>query len=513
MTGPRHGSSFSNTSTARARPPDVLIVVLDCLRAKSIAPWDKNGVVPPFLSELARDSVTYRRCLSVAPWSLPSHVSLFTGLYPWRHRVYGRGAPRLPSDLATIAETLSSRHYRTLSLSANPFVSAKRDIVRGFQTAYWGDWASHYMPFLSRIGTARGFVDPDVGLLPSATRGGWAHKIELACADSAVAAVPSAWKLAHLLATTLNHDYARHSKPASPWIEPTFESWLTRISLDVPCMSFINLMDLHEPYFESSESWSEASTVIGRSKLLLGSMDRHQSVWSEQDPVVRELAERYRALVLRVDERVRRLVEIFDRRRGCNESLIIITSDHGQNFGERGHLFHTEDTGDEMLRVPLLVRLPGREHRNVTTDTWASLIDIFPTILDACSFQANPSHEGESLNRLVSTSRRAPVLALGDGPSGYRPIPSIRPSNVNSTLRIVACLDDYRREFESGTPIRQASAGGETRAIEGSRTEAEVRIGEAIEQQARNALALLGRSVYTRVGEPVSGHRLEGWGY
>lgn len=129
----------------RARGPSILLFVFDTVRADALARPD----VAPEAKRLAREGVRYVQARANAPWTLPSHVSLFSGLRPSRHGVHWR-RPRLPDDLQLLAQRLRRAGYQTWAYSENPWISPGFGFARGFDHFDSGDAQSGPAGALSR---------------------------------------------------------------------------------------------------------------------------------------------------------------------------------------------------------------------------------------------------------------------------------------------------------------------------------------------------------------------------
>ena len=124
---------------AGERLPDVLVVVADTLRADHLSTYGYGVPTSPRLDALAESATVHTAARSTAPWTLPSHASLFTGLFPFQHRAHtvaqGErqvGARGLPEEAVTLAEALGTVGYRTLGLAANDvFLDQKYGLAQG----------------------------------------------------------------------------------------------------------------------------------------------------------------------------------------------------------------------------------------------------------------------------------------------------------------------------------------------------------------------------------------------
>src|SRR5215469_5335127 len=111
--------------------PDLLLVVLDCVRAWDF-PGGRSAIGPmPFVEGFRRESIHFPRAASVAHWTVPAHASMFTGLYPWEHGVHAKGKLKLDPSIPTVAGHLRDAGYRTLCLSANGLVSPGLGLTNG----------------------------------------------------------------------------------------------------------------------------------------------------------------------------------------------------------------------------------------------------------------------------------------------------------------------------------------------------------------------------------------------
>ena len=209
---------------AKPRSPDILVVVMDCVRASDF-PGGSTPVAMPFVERLRQSSVSYPRAVSVAPWTLPSHASLFTGLYPWEHGCHGRASLTLDPRIPRLAQTLHTAGYRTLSLSANPIISSFYGLVDGFDVAEWGEWWEQVYRFKSTpsfVYEAMGNGgSPEVPVLSNRDRAGRMLKTLLT-------RIPSVLSLSEsVMRHTLDPD-GRWVGNMNPWVEPELQRWLSR---------------------------------------------------------------------------------------------------------------------------------------------------------------------------------------------------------------------------------------------------------------------------------------------
>ena len=401
-----------------ADKPNVLLVVMDCVRASDFPGGDHDGVSMPFVERLRQQSVMFPRAASVAPWTLPSHASMFTGLYPWEHGCHGKGSLVLDARFPCFASVLRDAGYRTLSISGNPIISPYYGLIHGFEMAHWGEWWEQVQrlkssPSHSYDAEHEGRT-PEVPVLSFRDRTGRIVK-------TMATRLPAALSLAEAIARrTLDPD-DRTVGNINPWIEPTLDRWLTAQPVDRPVGCFVNLIDAHEPYLldptdaQSALDWWNHMRIPQDVLALLGTANLPSS-----DDLAR-LHDLYRKSIAVIDRRLERIVQSFRDAGRWENTLLILTSDHGQAFGEHGMIWHGVRTDEEMLRVPLLLRLPQDESARATGVGWASPLDVAATIRDVARIPTLAPGSGVSLRDLVASPRPIPLLAAGDGTEWNRP--------------------------------------------------------------------------------------------
>lgn len=395
----------------RGAPPNVLIVVLDCVRASDF-PGGSDAVGPlPLVDELRSDAVEFRRAASVAHWTVPAHASLFTGRYPWEHGVHARGQLQLDPALPKLGGLLRAAGYRTLSVSANGLISPNLGLVDGFQQAAWG---TTLFDRVSRPGDPPQTLDGAANRAASLERRvrGWSGIAQWT--GVLLARYPGVWDVGTRVALRLRDDGARPAMAS--WLEPTLRRWLTATPASEPVFCFINLLDAHEPYLRDAEGrpttrdwWAYARSRQDRMGWVSGD-------WVPTPAEFDRLHHLYRCTIRDMDRRLAEIVDAFRDAGRWDNTLLLLTSDHGQAFGEHGALFHIQGVDEPELRIPLLYRPPGGGTGRVRCDSWASLIDLGPTALAAAGLPPDAlGGPGVPLSTLLDHPRRGPVLAFSDG--------------------------------------------------------------------------------------------------
>lgn len=409
---------FRGVSMVR-RSPDVLVILFDCLRATDF-PGGRDPVSDmPFATHLMNQSYIFPFAISPAPWTIPSHASLFTGLYPWETHVHALRSLNLGEGIPTLADRLGLLGYRSLCLSANPFVSPRFGLVRGFDDAAWAGWWESFVRvdrenapnvLRSRLTGEGASGDrtlewlrdgPFGGLLRSAAQ--WSFRY------------PSGLDAGNRLVQKVRDPSRRQGVSHAPWIERELSRWLAKQPPGTPTLVFLNLTDTHEPYYPDPElvhgfrEWTRLTRVRQDYSNAVG------GDWKPTNAQTQRLRELYRQMVHHLDVRLRGIVDAYETSGRWDNTLTVITSDHGQALGEHGMMFHLLRLDDPLVRIPLWLRPPSGDGGGSRAVGWASLVDAVPTALEYAGASPPESLSGRSLLQLVDRERPEPVYAVSDG--------------------------------------------------------------------------------------------------
>lgn len=335
-----------------ASAPDVLLVTVDTLRADHLSSYGYPRRTSPFLDALAASGVRFERAYASSSWTAPSVVSLLAGVDPVVHGVeHGQLAKGLIVQQEVIPESLA--------------LLPERLRAAGYRT--FGVTANTHL--YGRFGFERGFDRYEcVGFLDA----------------EAVLAVVRSWRDEilsggpWLLWVHLLDPHAPY-QPRAPWIDEYLPGY----------------RELWRPlrHVIIAGQYGDAGIVPGTRRYSLVNA-LYDSEIAYADRAIRDLAD---------------AVELSDR------DLVVATSDHGEELFEHGHYGHGVALFEESVRVPLILRLPGRRHAGRVVDDPVSGIDVFPTILDVVGVASPPGLQGRSL---------MPLVEGGDGGVGVRTVVS-----------------------------------------------------------------------------------------
>ncbi|MEQ1690348.1 MAG: sulfatase-like hydrolase/transferase [Gemmatimonas sp.] len=384
----RERSALHRLSEAAEGAPNVLLLVLDTVRALSLSAYGYTRDTSPFLAELAARGVRFDRAIATAPWTLPSHATLFTGRYPHELSV-GWSAP-LDDQAPTLAERLGQLGYATLGVAANlHYVSYEFGLTRGF---------------------AR-FRDYDISLSEMLRTS----------------------KLTHAAVRVINGFGGREISPGRQSATRINERLLALIDArgNRPFFAFANYYDAHGTY----------SPPPPYDTLFLGRQPTHRDpgVDSLSPAETLELQAAYDASIAALDSQLRALFRELETRDLLRNTLVIVTSDHGEEFNEHGILNHGSSLYMPSLHVPLLIVQPGVIPAARVVASPVSIRDVPATIFDAVRAPASAWLPGASLARLWSTS----ASAADGNPS--RPISEV----------------DYARNLPGNAPISKGDMKSE----------------------------------------------------
>jgi arylsulfatase A-like enzyme len=346
--------------------PNVLLLILDTVRARSLSLYGWPQSTTPRLEARAREGVVFDAAYSTAPWTLPSHASIFTGRYASRTSADWRSP--LDSESTTLAEALRARGYATGGFVANFIATGYRTgLGRGF--IRYQD-VKRTFEEVARNST----LMQSIGVVRALDR--WQHERWLGGAVRA------------LMSLELQNpgNYLVHDTKTGPEVSGEFLQWQSSLAGDRPFFAFLNYFDAHLPYV-SPEPY------LGMFK---ASTDDHGH---------------YLGAIRYLDDEIDRLLTELDRRGVLQNTIVVLTSDHGELFNENGYSRHGNSLYRNALHVPLVVLAPGRVPAATRVRHPVTLRDLAATILDLAGDAAvtpdAPLLPGQSMRPLMTAQATA----------------------------------------------------------------------------------------------------------
>lgn len=347
--------------------PDVVLVVLDTVRAPSLSTYGYDRETSPTLERLAAEGALFTDATSPSTWSLPSHASLFTGRYPSSHGAHGEHV-FLDSTYPTLAQVLAANGYETFCFTSNAWISDGLGLTRGFS---WQDPS-----FRDHGGAGRNFV--------------------------------FIYRFLDWLGLT-------EVDKGGALVVGNFAEWMTARPVGArPAFVFLNFIEAHFPYHQLPRDYLELYTERSYTDLREISMalmaQQFGGPVQETAEVRKPAIDMYDGGIVYTDELLRRVVEALRTRGTLDETVLVVLADHGEIMGEKGGFFgHGASLYQQNISVPLLVRYPPRIRGGVRVDQPVSTLGVFATIADLAGIPAPPTLQVPSL---------MPLLAGVDGSPG-----------------------------------------------------------------------------------------------
>ncbi|MFQ6103264.1 MAG: sulfatase [Candidatus Glassbacteria bacterium] len=349
--------------------PNVIILVVDTLRADHLGCYGYHRNTSPNLDRLAERSVLFMDVTSQAPWTNPSIASLFTSLYPSAHHLLtlreGDNLRTLDEDIITLAEVMKSNGFATAAYTANPWLSAGSGIESGFDT---------------------------YKNLPGSTT-------------------------------------------ASQMNEMAME-WIRKNRGEKPFFLYIHYMDVHGPY-TPPPPYDNLFSLIDSSRRELSKeemirMPRYLRI--EGLTTLDEYGRRYDGGIRYWDECLATFLEELGVESVLQNSILIVTADHGEEFLEHGGFNHGSTLFQEQIRVPLIWWIPSTTTSVQKIREPVELVDVMPTLLSLLGLKRPEVLQGDDVSPLLSRDTFTPSPVFSEATVGFGGIPL--PEGTMKSVRI-----------------------------------------------------------------------------
>ncbi len=351
--------------------PNVLLVSIDSLRADHLGTYGYARDTSPTIDRLAREGVVFETAISSAPWTIPAHATMLTGLPPevhgvvsWRHR--------LAPEALSLAEILQGAGYDTAAFVSGPTVMAQFGFDQGFALF------DESMAEPDRERSSKGVTSPGLVALVDAHLDRW---------DAAGRAAPF---FVFLHMWDVHFDYA----PPAPYdrmFDPDYQG------------------DLRADDFE-----------------------RNPRINPKMDPRdLEHVVALYDGEIRYTDDHLGRIVARLEALGVLDDTIVVVTSDHGDEFFEHGRKGHAKTLFDEVLHVPLVVRYPRRVAFGRRIEQQVRLMDVAPTIVGLAGVPVPESFGGPGLAAGHRYADLTPFLAGRRTPP---PVPALPAFSANSVF-------------------------------------------------------------------------------
>jgi len=306
---------------------NVILISIDTLRADHLGCYGYDRNTTPFMDKLSKESVIFKRCLVQAPWTLPSHMSIFTSMITSEHGVWDRNVI-LDRKNITLPMVLHREGYTTKAFVTHKFLSPLYGFHKGFESyVYHQDEKAHTV-----------------------------------------------------------------TKNALKWISANKES---------PFFLFLHYFDPHFDY-KPPPPYNKFFDPYYRGEIVgsLGYLYKYSDPRNKINPAdLNHLISLYDGEILYTDKGIEYLIRGLQAQNLLERTMIIITSDHGEEFKDHDSMLHGTTLFEEQLRVPLVMRLPSKVHKIV--EEQVESVDIAPTILSFLGVPRISAFKGQSLMPLI----------------------------------------------------------------------------------------------------------------
>ncbi len=349
---------------AAADAPNVVFVLVDALRADRLSCAGYPRPTSPFIDRLAASGTMFENAYSHGNRTIIAMPSVFTSQYPSYARAIESGdwSTPLPDSQTTLAELFREAGYTTMGLMSNPYLKRPFGLTQGFdRTEEFNNGRFHLSLYRALLAT---------GLLPKPRFAGGISANAAEVTDAAVA-------------------------------------WLGRAPARSPFFCYVHYMDVHHPYlpprvFEdmfNSRDWLSSIDPAGLFTKTVELVGKRQPYPLDDDELTR-LSDLYDACIRYVDSEIARVVNVAQ---GVNDrpTIVVVTSDHGDEFQEHGFLYHNNIVIEELIRVPLVIWRSDRREAGRRVPELVRHVDLLPTLAEMAGFEAPAGVVGRSLSLLM----------------------------------------------------------------------------------------------------------------
>lgn len=375
------GAGLASCGGAYTEPTGVLLISIDSLRADHVSGYGyRSATAPQILTTptldqyMIEDGAMFERAFSTTSWTLPAHMALLSGQPNEVHGV--KDAPwQLHGEQPWLPTAFSEAGWSTFGIWSGPNLNPAFGFARGFD---------HYHD-------ASGL---DSGL------------------ETFMVEDDEDWK-------ELNREHdASHRVVTGPLILDAFTEWFDELTEDEKFFAFVHMWDPHYDYFPP-ESYDVFFPGAPASWIDSEGFQFKDLTWiAGQKPLARNeqlrLLSLYDAEIRYTDANIRTLFELLEQSGRLDSTLIVVASDHGEDFGEHGVYGHKLNLYDETLRIPLMMRFPGTIPEKYLVSGTTSIVDIAPTVLDIAGLPGAENMWGRSnltvfTEEMELTERAAPM--------------------------------------------------------------------------------------------------------
>ena len=332
--------------------PNIILVSIDSLRPANLSCYGYERPTSPFIDRLAEEGVRFESAVSTTSWTLPAHAALFTGLYDSTHGLVDNGLA-LSGEHWTLAELLQREGYETAGFYGGPYLHPVFGMGQGFD-AY----------------------------------------------QSCMTTTPDSATGAQVRQGARSHRDVSHMDVTGPRTRDEVRRWARDRDSQEPYFLFLHLWDVHydfkpPPPYDRMFDPDYQGDISGR-------LMADGRIKADMDPRdLQHLLALYDGEIRFTDQILGEIFEELGGRGMLENTLVVITSDHGEEFFEHGNKGHNKTLFDEVLKIPLIAHWPGELEGGHVIPDQVRLIDLMPTLLHFAGHRGPLAVQGRNLAPLL----------------------------------------------------------------------------------------------------------------
>jgi arylsulfatase A-like enzyme len=373
------------------KQPNIVVIVMDTARGSDVYHHLGSEECFETLTRLGREGTRYTNVSANAPWTLPSHATLFSGLYPSQHGAHAGNKQFSASP--TLPQQLRKAGYTTVGISNNTWISGEFGFERGFD-----EFVSTWQLFQDAV---------DFGDIAQ-TETGRLSQLKAVLRKFSGNPIKNVANLVYGQAFRKRTDSG--AKRTNRIVRDRLDEWQS----DDPLFLFVNYLEPHleyRPPADVAESW--LPETVSYDEAMSVNQDAWAYITGEQPMADREfeiLEALYQAELEYLDGRIGELQDTFERHGLLEDTVFLVTGDHGENIGDHELMDHQYSLHESLLHVPLLIGGPGFRDGG-TVSKPVQLADLYPTILDIANVSESESGPGQSICNPATIADNRPIYA------------------------------------------------------------------------------------------------------
>ncbi len=347
--------------------PNVVLVSIDSLRHDHLSCYGYPRPTSPTIDRLAAEGVLFRQALSTTSWTLPAHAALFTGLYDSAHGLVDNGL-KLSEEHVTLAEVFRENGWRTAGFFGGPYLHPVFGLGQGFESY-----------------------------------------------QSCMTSVPDSLGEDELRAESRRFKSVSHADVTGPRTIAEVERWLEEAD-ERPFFLFVHLWDVHYDYIPPAEYVAQFDPGYEGTLTGVDVMSNPSIGPTLPARDLQHLMALYDGEIRFTDENLGRILDALRGRGLLENTIVVVTADHGEEFMDHGGKGHRRTLYDEVLRIPLVLHWDGHFGGQAGTprvvDDQVRLIDLMPTLLTLAGIAERPAMMGRDLTPLLLGEELEPAPSL-----------------------------------------------------------------------------------------------------